>query len=51
MDGVLRTFGRDWKCSAVCGLSVHSNLFVLMCAKCYWFVYAVFVRYRTGVLN
>jgi hypothetical protein len=32
MDGVLRTCGADWKCSAECGLSVLSNLLVLMCA-------------------
>jgi hypothetical protein len=33
LDGVLRTCGADWKCSAECGLSVVSNLLVLFCAS------------------
>ena len=36
MGGLLRACGADWKYSAECGLSVHSNLLDLMCAKFYW---------------
>jgi hypothetical protein len=49
MYGMRSICVRDWKCSADCGLSVHSDLLVLMCAKCYWLVRNTFSHMVQGL--